>query len=103
MSEIEQLTHEIRGFRKEFGDVTELTKLVAGHVEFIKTYRNEVETINKTLYNDKNGIVSRMKGVETVLKSKSSTYNRTTQTLTLIFMGTVTVLWIIRAVASIPS
>lgn len=96
MSEITELANEIKSFRKEFGEVTELTKLVSGHHEFIKTYRNEVETINKTLYNDKDGMVSRIKGVETILKGRHLAFGRTTSVLTLFFMGGMFVMWVIR-------
>ncbi len=93
MSEILELTKKLDGFMLKFGG------MVSSHNADIENCKKEKDIIKKTLYNDKNGMVSRMKGVETTLKGKQSAYGRTILTLNAFFMGGLFIMWIIKTVS----
>ncbi len=93
LSEILQLTKKIDEFMLKFGG------LVSAHDVDIKNCKEEKDIIKKTLYNDKNGMVSRMKGVETILKGKQYSSSRIISILTVFFMGGLFIMWIIKTVS----
>ncbi len=95
MSEIAELTKKLDGFILKYGGMAER------HDEAIDGCKDDRDIMNKTLFDQKNGITVRVKGIETTLKGKQSTYSRTILTLNAFFMGGLFIMWIIRTVGGL--
>ncbi len=92
MSEILQLTKKIDDFILTIG-----TK-VGAHDEAIIGCKENRDIVNETLFDKKNGMTVKMKGIETILKGKQSSFGNILQFLTALFMGGIFILWIIKTI-----
>ncbi len=95
MSEIAELTKKIDAFILKFSPV------IGSHTESINTCKGEREIINETLFDKKNGMTVKLKGIETVLDGKQSGFTKTLQLITALFMGGIFIMWLIRSISSI--
>ncbi len=96
MSEISELTKRLDMFIGTTGN------LVAMHQEAITGCKEDRDGINKTLYDGKNGLNVRVRGLETSIKGKQSFFGSTLSMLTALFMGGIFIMWIIKMIVNIP-
>ncbi len=93
LSEISELTRKIDAF------ILKISPVIGSHSESIDACKGERGIINKTLFDKKNGMTVKVSNLETTLKGKQSTFAKTISILTVLFMGGIFIMWLVRTIS----